>query len=354
MTTKRKIKTQHKRITDFERQKERFRRIFEYTPIAIWEEDFSAFARLLKKLRAQGTTNFRKYFSEHTDVVRQTFRKVKVIDVNKTALALYGAKTKHELIASLGRTFTKDAARILVDEFSALAEGKNYFEAQFKTRTLQGKLYDVLLKVSVPRDYEKTFSSVYVTIQDIREQKSLERHLKRVAQQDSLTGVLNSRAILNRLEEELIRSRRYHSDLSCFMLDIDHFKTVNDRFGHQRGDQILKKVARIIKDGLRRTDIVGRYGGDEFLVILTETKPQNAKVAAERLRGLVNSFNFSSSRQAPFKITISIGISGFPSEQVKHFKDLVSRADKALYQAKTLGRDRIVLAEDPKPAQALS
>jgi len=324
-----------------------YRHLFLYSPVAIWAEDFSAFARLLEKLRRQKVANFKKYFSEHTDIVRKTFRKVEIIDVNEAALALYGAKTQRELISKLDRTFTKDAVRILAEEFTALAEGNRSFEAGFKSRMLDGKLCDVLLKVFVPAGYEKTFTRVYVTIQDVSEQKRLERHLKRVARQDSLTGLLNSRAISQRLEEELIRSRRYHSDLSCMMLDVDYFKTINDRFGHQRGDQILKRVAKTIKGCLRRSDIVGRYGGDEFFVILTETKSQNAKVAAERVRQLIASLAFTSSSRVPLKLRISIGISGFPSEKVKSFKDLISIADQALYQAKKAGRDRVVLAEEP-------
>jgi diguanylate cyclase len=130
------------------------------------------------------------------------------------------------------------------------------------------------------------------------------------------------------------------------MLDVDYFKTINDRFGHQRGDLILKRVAALIKNGLRRSDIVGRYGGDEFFVILTETKPQNAKVAAERIRQIVSALSFKSSRGVPLKISISVGISGYPSPEIKDYRDLITQADRALYLAKASGRDCVVLSKN--------
>lgn len=331
-------------VTTMENQQRRFKLIFEHSPIAIWEEDFSAVAKVIRKLKDNGIKDYRKYLLQHSELVKKTFRKIKIVDVNKAALALYGAKTKRELISNFGRTFTHEAVKILIDEFAALATGERYFEAEFKSRRLDGKLYDVLLRVSVPDGHERSLSRIIVTLENITERKRLEQHLKKVAQQDALTKLLNSRAISKRLEEELIRAKRYNSDLSCMMLDVDYFKVINDKFGHQRGDQILKRVASIIKNALRRSDIVGRYGGDEFFVILTETKPENAKIAAERLRKIVSSLNFKLPHSAPFKIATSSGISGYPSDKIKDFRDLISEADKALYLAKASGRNCVILA----------
>ena len=331
-------------VTKIEHQQERFKLIFEHSPVAIWEEDLSIFARLLRKLRNNGVTDIRKYLFQHQEIATKTFRKIKILDINKAAINLYGAKTKRELIYNFGKTFTQGAIKVIIDEFVALSNGERFFEAEFKSKTLDGKMYDVLLRVSVPDGYEKSFSRVIVTIQNITEAKRLERHLKTMAQQDSLTKLLNSRAISKRLEEELIRAKRYHANLSCLMLDVDYFKVVNDKFGHQRGDQILKRVASVIKNSLRRSDIVGRYGGDEFFVILTETESKNAKIAAERIRKLISSLSFKFQKKIPLKITISVGISGYPSKEVKDFRDLIAQSDKALYLAKASGRDCIVLS----------
>ncbi|HOW34852.1 MAG TPA: diguanylate cyclase [Candidatus Omnitrophota bacterium] len=330
-------------VSKVRKEQQRFKLIFEHSPIAIWEEDFSVFVRLTKQLERLGVRDIRKHLARHPDLVKRAFRGIKILDVNKAALVLYGAKSKHELIKNFGKTVALGSVKVLVNEFTALAGGAQSFESEFKSRTLDGRICDVLLRVSVPDSYQKTLSRVIVTIQDITERKRLEHRLKTAAQQDSLTKLLNSRAIAKRLEEELIRAKRYNLDLSCLMLDIDYFKVVNDKFGHQRGDQILKRVAMLIKTSLRRSDIIGRYGGDEFFVILTVTKPENARIAAERIRRLISALIFKFSKSSPAKITASIGVSGYPSPKIKEFRDLITEADKALYLAKASGRDCVIL-----------
>ena len=125
------------------------------------------------------------------------------------------------------------------------------------------------------------------------------------------------------------------------MIDLDFFKVINDKFGHQKGDQILKRVSKMIKNCFRRVDIVGRYGGDEFLVILPQTKSQLAQYAAQRLRRTFSETVFSYRKAITFHITLSIGITGYPTKKVKDAKDLVALADKAMYACKSAGRNQI-------------
>lgn len=320
-----------------------FKFLFENSPIAMWEGDFSAYGRLVGGLKNNGISDMRKYLIHNLDTVKKTFRKVQIRNVNRAALALSGAKTKGQFTSHITKTLTHEALKVIIEGFLTFSQGKDFFEAELKSKTVRGKPYDVLLRVSTPRGYEKSLSDVIVTAQDITARKRLEHNLRLMAQQDSLTKLLNSRAISNRLDEELIRSRRYGVDLSCLMVDVDNFKVVNDKFGHQRGDQILKKVAVAVKNTLRRSDIVGRYGGDEFFVILTQTKAENAKVAAERIRKIINSLSFKSPYTTPIKVTMSIGISGYPYVDVKNYRDLIDQADKALYLAKASGRNCVVL-----------
>jgi diguanylate cyclase (GGDEF)-like protein len=324
-------------------EQEKFRLIFENSPIAIWEEDFSAVAQVILQLRKNKVKSFRKYFAEHPDLVVSAFRKIKIIDINRAALSLYGVKNKRELRARLGRTFSRCVIQVLMDEFVALAEGKSYFEAEFRYRNFRGKWFDVFMRVSVPQEYRKSLTRVIVTLQDIGKQKNLERHLKKVAQLDGLTKLLNQREISRRLEEELVRSRRYGLDLSCLMIDVDHFKIINDKYGHPKGDQILKRVAIFLKESIRRSDIIGRYGGDEFLLILPQTSPHNAKIAATRVKEIFSKKMAQYQKNAPVQNTLSIGISGFPNEGIKTYKNMIVQADKALYLAKASGRDTIVV-----------
>ena len=319
-------------------QHERFRIIFEYSPIAIWEEDFSILGKLRTRLKTLGVKDSRDYLSKHIDVVKQTFRGLKVLDVNRAALDLYGAKTKKELMSNLGRTFHKEAIPVLIDEFASLLEGKEVFEAVFKSKTLDGRVYDVAMKVSVPEIYKESFKRVVVTLRDISVQKRYERHLKRLAQTDGLTKVLNHSAISYRLEEEFMRAKRYHLDLSCMMIDLDNFKDINDHYGHQKGDQVLKRTAKLIKQNLRDVDVVGRYGGDEFLVILPETSPESAKVAAMRLKNFFS--NLLQNKHTVYS-TLSIGVGGRPSANVNSAKDLIIKIDKAMYASKKNGRNQM-------------
>ena len=164
---------------------------------------------------------------------------------------------------------------------------------------------------------------------------------------DPLTKVYNRRYLDRRLAEEVVRSKRYTLDLSVLLLDIDHFKRVNDRYGHQAGDVTLSTLGSLFKTGLRDSDVVARYGGEEFLVICTNTAIDGAALVAERLRRLVESQQVqipdSSGGSQTIQISISIGVAGLGAS-VDNKEKLVQAADQALYRAKGEGRNRVIVA----------
>ncbi|OGS95574.1 MAG: hypothetical protein A3H31_13170 [Gallionellales bacterium RIFCSPLOWO2_02_FULL_57_47] len=164
---------------------------------------------------------------------------------------------------------------------------------------------------------------------------------------DPLTKVYNRRYLDRRLAEEVVRSKRYTLDLSVLLLDIDHFKRVNDRYGHQAGDVTLSTLGSLFKTGLRDSDVVARYGGEEFLVICTNTAIDGAALVAERLRRLVESQQVqipdSSGGSQTIQISISIGAAGL-SASVDSKEKLVQAADQALYRAKEEGRNCVIIA----------
>ena len=324
----RKIKKSAPQLAD------RFRILFEYSPIAIWEEDFTALSQLKESLKKLKVTDIQEYLRTHPDVVKRTFRQLRIVDVNKAGLALYGATSKKELLDNLGKTFHKDAILIIADEFAALLSGEMIYETEFKSRTLSGKLYDVKLRVAVPEIYKKSFKRVIVTLQDISVQKKYERHLKRLAQTDGLTKMLNHSAIRYRLEEEFRRAERYRLDLSCLLVDLDNFKMVNDRYGHPRGDLVLKRTALVLKKHLRELDIIGRYGGDEFLLILPETPPDKAHMVAARLNHFFA--QPETIKYLTYPVSLAIGISGRPDPHVKTAKDIILMADRSMYSSKKI------------------
>ncbi len=168
--------------------------------------------------------------------------------------------------------------------------------------------------------------------------------LTRQATTDELTGLLNRGCILGRLREELARSERYGEVLSVAMVDLDGFKDINDRSGHSRGDLALKRVAELMMRAVRSIDIVGRYGGDEFIVILPETDASFAAHTAERLREDLerNDILCGTELSGRHRITASIGIATFPAHGTS-LEALIDRADEALYRAKASGRNRVVI-----------
>ena len=160
---------------------------------------------------------------------------------------------------------------------------------------------------------------------------------------DDLTGLYNRRAGMERLREEFARACRNGKEFSVAMVDVDHFKKVNDTYGHLAGDHVLKEIGKILRTELRQCDVIVRYGGEEFMVIMPETDQKQAIQALERLCSKLSSMEISYG-DLKIKITISIGVaSAFPV--MKDPMGVIHRADEALYRAKRSGRNRVILNE---------
>lgn len=175
-------------------------------------------------------------------------------------------------------------------------------------------------------------------------------HYKELSLTDQLTGLYNKRYFIKRLQEETSRALRYKQDLAVIFCDIDHFKLINDNYGHQAGDEVLRQLGAILAGGmgefkivsrLRKSDIIARFGGEEFVVILPETSAENALIAAEKMRKTIERqrFTFNETEAA---VTMSFGIAGI-SIDIKTPEEFISRADAAMYKAKQNGRNRVEL-----------
>ncbi|MFA5089720.1 MAG: GGDEF domain-containing protein [Candidatus Omnitrophota bacterium] len=158
---------------------------------------------------------------------------------------------------------------------------------------------------------------------------------------DSLTGMFNRRYYLERYNEEIARASKFKYNFSCLMLDIDHFKHYNDHYGHLVGDAILRELSATIKENIRQIDLLGRYGGEEFSILLTETGKEDARFVAERIRQAVESRRIKVYDEE-LNVTLSIGIAAFPADG-KDTQALIEHADSALYMAKEAGRNRVCL-----------
>lgn len=172
--------------------------------------------------------------------------------------------------------------------------------------------------------------------------------VKQLAYLDGLTGIFNRRYFELRLAEEMERARRFSSSMTIVIIDIDHFKRLNDEFGHLLGDEVLRQVSSIFHQNVRKIDVVCRYGGEEFAILLSQTDPNFAVEIAEKLRKTVESWQFPG---VPRPVTISAGVATFPGHGSTR-DEVVKAADAGLYAAKQAGRNRVVLSATPKPKPA--
>ena len=220
-------------------------------------------------------------------------------------------------------------------------------DVEVKMRTAQGREFTAEI-AAITMEYGRA-PAVLVALNDISQRKQLEAELFREASTDSLTGISNRRYFLAQAEQELRRTRRFARDLSVMMIDLDHFKSVNDRYGHATGDNVLQGFVKASLESLRQSDQMGRLGGEEFAVILPETALPAAVEVANRLRQHVAerpviAGGGEDSRRVAVDCTVSVGVAQL-TPQDGSIDDLLHRADQALYRAKELGRNRVEIAD---------
>lgn len=179
---------------------------------------------------------------------------------------------------------------------------------------------------------------------DINARKEMEQELELLATRDSLTGLYNRRELEQQFREEVARAERYGRPLSLLWLDVDHFKQINDQFGHQVGDQVLRRLSQLLQSSIRKVDYAARYGGEELAIVLPEMDTVEALEMAERLRRTIHATEMAMADGRAIAITVSIGVAGLP-EHGKTDQELLEAADRAMYRAKQAGRNRVCGAD---------
>jgi diguanylate cyclase (GGDEF)-like protein/PAS domain S-box-containing protein len=176
---------------------------------------------------------------------------------------------------------------------------------------------------------------IQCSIRDITDHKRMEKKIKNLATKDILTGFYNRRKFREIIRIEIERVKRYNKPLSIIMFDIDHFKKINDRYGHSNGDYVLKTIAVIVRKNIRKIDYLFRWGGEEFLILSSETQLDKAHALAERIRKAIESYKF----KKVGKVTVSFGVTEFKERDTQD--SFIKRADDAMYKAKEKGRNRV-------------
>jgi diguanylate cyclase (GGDEF)-like protein len=225
---------------------------------------------------------------------------------------------------------------ILADDLAddSLPQGYSMFVLKSKEKKLGYLVYR-----GVPQKDKEKFVILATQFALAYRRIKLYKEIETLAITDALTGIYTRRYFLERFEEEIKRAQAHKGKMAFLMLDVDHFKMINDQYGHLTGDEVLKQVAMIIKESIREIDIAGRYGGEEFCVVLPDTDSAAAVMVAERIRKAVEK-KVIKAYDATLRITISIGVAAFPSDG-KIAEELMDKADWSLYRAKSQGRNKV-------------
>ena len=313
-----------------------------------WEKDEQALKESENRMRIL-------FENTHDAVVLLNHHEL--FDCNAASLKMFGYPDKQVLLGKRFIDLSPDAqacgtpSQNLINQHiqQAMAHSYHRFEWLYK-RPNDSQVFtaDVLLNaMQIHGQYV-----LQAVIRDITERKKLQQDLENKAQLDYLTGLYNRGHFMHLAEIELARAIRYRVPLSLMMIDIDHFKNINDTYGHHAGDMALKNLARLCQNTLREIDVVGRLGGEEFAVLLPETTMDQAVEVAERLRLATADTQTTIEPALTFNFTLSIGISSLTAT-TQSTTDLLNTADNALYTAKKSGRNVTICSAESAEATAI-
>lgn len=287
------------------------------------------------------------------DIIGNCADAVVVVDTDQTIT--YANNSAELMFNRSGDSFVGQPLDILIPKQTRTqhrSQASSYRDGDEPARFMENRSVPILgvradgsefpVNISILKSNSGSDVAMVAVIRDVTAQKELEEELQRLASTDPLTGILNRRTFLGRAEEECDRARRYGRPMALAMIDIDHFKTVNDTFGHAMGDQAICHIADVISAGLRKSDVFCRWGGEEFALILAETNDQPALLTAQRLRLSIEETPLLRDEvgEVPLQLRVSVGVGGFhPDEET--LEAFIDRVDQALYSAKRTGRNKV-------------
>ncbi len=268
----------------------------------------------------------------------------RILSANKSACLMHGYTEEEILKLHIGDLDSAEDAARAPERILQIIDNKPLrFEVMHKKK--DGTLFPVEVTASLINTGDQIH--ILAIDRDITRRKHAEAErtrliekLKHLSRRDGLTGVLNRQYLDKRISEEIHRAKRYGTPLSLLIFDIDKFKNINDSYGHVAGDRVLKKAAEIVNRTIRDTDVAGRFGGDEFIVLLTHTDLNVGMEVAERVREGVEKARVPSGKNRAIQFSISIGICEYDDE-IKTPQEFVAKADQALYRAKDQGSNQV-------------
>lgn len=268
----------------------------------------------------------------------------KITNMNKTMLDFFGVKDIAEFegrVNSICNLFLDhEGAFCTTDKLNWIEEIAKLDDIKKTVRLVDLNGEHKIFQVSVKEFFYQTNHYV-VSFTDITELKNYTYELQYQATHDNLTTLYNRQKLNDELEKEILRNARYGHGITLIMFDIDNFKSINDTYGHDVGDIVLKDISRTLKESIRSTDIAARWGGEEFMVLLPETSASNAMNIAETIRGNIEAYEFEG---VPHSITISVGVAEF-KQNIDTRDSIIKNVDIALYKAKENGKNQVIKYE---------
>lgn len=311
----------------------------EGTPIAMEGTFRDITARLeAEKMLREREKLYRAFFeNNHAIMLLEDPKTGDIVDANPAASEFYGYSVNKMRSMSMAQISALTQEEIFQEMFAARNEKRSYFI--FRHILASGELRDV--EVYSGPILVRGKQLLYSVIHDVTERMRLESEMKRMATTDALTGAYNRHQFFLLGHQEFKQAKRYDHQLGVIMLDIDYFKSINDDYGHQAGDEVLQALSRTAMETMRESDIFGRLGGEEFAVILPETSAEEASEVAERLRAELAKLTVAAKDEL-ISFTVSVGVSMI-RESDTALEVALNRADEALYKAKRGGRNRVVI-----------
>lgn len=289
---------------------------------------------------------FRQIVMESADAVVAVTLDQKVVLFSPAAEKLFGY-SRDEMIGKpldtlMPQRYRSDHAA-KVEEFHSKGNSARYMgDRKSHLSGLRKDGTELLLGATIVTVKTERGPIMVAMVRDISERIEFQNELTRLASADPLTGQLNRRAFLESFEREWTRAFRYKTGLSLLMFDLDHFKHINDAYGHDVGDQVICRFAELVRASLRDIDIFGRWGGEEFIAALPHTDIRAARSVAERIRERIANQQFQAEGHAPFYVTVSVGMADIGAGGIAH-QQMIKFADNALYEAKNAGRNQVVI-----------
>jgi diguanylate cyclase (GGDEF)-like protein/PAS domain S-box-containing protein len=302
-----------------------------------------ALSSLNEELQLREQT-YRGIFENATEGIYRTDANGVLLEVNAALAAMLGYETPQECLEQVSEM------EYFFQSAQAVRQYNNVLRNKLVVKTMHAKFCSadggyVWVEINAgaiesQSEEGRKLAGVVGVVADITERKRMMREMCRLARTDCLTGLWNRGYFVELAAQEIARCKRFSNDLSILLVDIDYFKRVNDDYGHDVGDKVLVGVADILRETLREVDVVARFGGEEFVVMLPDTCLTAAHCAAERLCDAVRKHDFSYDRHRTINVTVSIGVTAYENSSMS-FDLLVKRADTAMYAAKHNGRDRV-------------